>query len=216
VKPLLAILSGFMLSLGMFAGGVAVAIYVLAVEPVDQSGPAMDVADLWSAQPRKVDTATQHFERLPAQQAAPQPASPTEPRIAAPDATTTASVLPAASEDSQRQPASNDQSAHAEWCASRYRSYRAEDDSYTSYSGARRPCLSPLSDALASVADRMLAGAKSYAEFEGEAIAAHYAADDAVYVDSDHASYCFDRYRSYRLEDNTYQPFGGGPRRQCR
>ena len=33
---------------------------------------------------------------------------------------------------------------------------------------------------------------------------------------SDHVAYCFSRYRSYRPEDNTYQPYGGGPRRQCR
>ncbi len=42
-----------------------------------------------------------------------------------------------------------------------------------------------------------------------------YAADDSAYAGSDHASYCFGRYRSYRPEDNSYQPFGGGPRRQC-
>lgn len=29
-----------------------------------------------------------------------------------------------------------------------------------------------------------------------------------------HAQWCFDRYRSYRAYDNTYQPYGG-PRRQC-
>ncbi|MER8725965.1 BA14K family protein [Mesorhizobium sp. M1027] len=27
--------------------------------------------------------------------------------------------------------------------------------------------------------------------------------------------YCFSRYRSYRPEDNSYQPHSGGPRRQC-
>jgi hypothetical protein len=36
------------------------------------------------------------------------------------------------------------------------------------------------------------------------------------YVDGDHVQSCFDRYRSYRPEDNSYQPFDGGPRRQCR
>lgn len=28
-------------------------------------------------------------------------------------------------------------------------------------------------------------------------------------------SWCASRYRSYRLSDNTYQPFGGGPRVYC-
>jgi hypothetical protein len=36
--------------------------------------------------------------------------------------------------------------------------------------------------------------------------------DDASW---NHAQSCFERYRSYRPEDNSYQPFGGGPRRQC-
>ena len=33
--------------------------------------------------------------------------------------------------------------AHEEWCLSRYRSYRANDNSYTSYGGMRRTCQSP-------------------------------------------------------------------------
>ncbi|MFT4002447.1 MAG: BA14K family protein [Rhizobium sp.] len=31
-----------------------------------------------------------------------------------------------------------------------------------------------------------------------------------------HVSWCRERYSSYRVEDNTYQPFGGGPRQACR
>lgn len=42
-----------------------------------------------------------------------------------------------------------------------------------------------------------------------------YASADQEAVSADHVAYCFDRYRSYRPEDNTYQPYGGGPRRQC-
>ncbi len=34
-------------------------------------------------------------------------------------------------------------------------------------------------------------------------------------LDPDHISSCSRRYRSYRVADNTYQPFGGGPRRHC-
>jgi hypothetical protein len=30
----------------------------------------------------------------------------------------------------------------------------------------------------------------------------------------DHVQWCYDRYRSYRASDNTYQPYGG-PRQQC-
>ncbi|SIT59259.1 conserved hypothetical protein [Mesorhizobium prunaredense] len=31
----------------------------------------------------------------------------------------------------------------------------------------------------------------------------------------EHVQCCFSRYRSYRPEDNSYQPYSGGPRRQC-
>lgn len=32
---------------------------------------------------------------------------------------------------------------------------------------------------------------------------------------SAHVAWCYDRWRSYRASDNTYQPYNG-PRRQCR
>ncbi|OCW57100.1 BA14K family protein [Hoeflea olei] len=35
------------------------------------------------------------------------------------------------------------------------------------------------------------------------------------YTNPQHVSWCYDRYRSYRAGDNTYQPYNG-PRRQCR
>jgi hypothetical protein len=34
-------------------------------------------------------------------------------------------------------------SAHVSWCAARYRSYRAWDDTFQPYNGPRRPCISP-------------------------------------------------------------------------
>ena len=42
------------------------------------------------------------------------------------------------------------------------------------------------------------------------------AADTGFGLSDDHIDYCFSRYRSYRPEDNSYQPYGGGPRQQCR
>ncbi|WP_110753416.1 BA14K family protein [Phyllobacterium leguminum] len=36
-------------------------------------------------------------------------------------------------------------SAHVQWCASRYRSYRAYDNTYQPYNGPRRQCYSPYS-----------------------------------------------------------------------
>lgn len=37
----------------------------------------------------------------------------------------------------------------------------------------------------------------------------------AAQLPPDHVQYCFSRYRSYRPEDNTYQAYSGGPKRQC-
>jgi hypothetical protein len=39
--------------------------------------------------------------------------------------------------------------------------------------------------------------------------------DGGPVMTCDHIQVCFDRYQSYRPEDNSYQPYGGGPRQQC-
>ena len=236
MKPVLGIVGGFVLSLGMFVGGLAAATLLLTAEPERQLDLSLDVADLWPGQPRRVDTAAQDFERLPALQIAPDPsaeaqtaatgnAGAADPASGPLDAMETSSVQTAASED-PGQLARLDQlpSAHAEWCASRYRSYRPEDNSYTHYSGAIRPCVSPYPDDLGAAAERM-SPAPSDPDSDLELIGdpssplLQYALNDGEggsLAASDHASYCFSRYRSYRPEDNSYQPFGGGPRRRCR
>ena len=48
----------------------------------------------------------------------------------------------------------------------------------------------------------------------GGAIANQPAPRRVMRVDSAHAEWCYNRYRSYRASDNTYQPYNG-PRRQC-
>ena len=158
------------------------------------------------------------------------------------DPATTAS-LPAAQPD---QPPIDILSQHVAWCFDRYRSYRVGDDSYTPYAGGRRPCVSPWSEELAAWAEGaspgLATGYEDDAGFAGdedlEARYQHamdddglggpivrgaeagellYAADDSGFGLSEaHISNCFARYRSYRPEDNSYQPYGGGPRRQCR
>jgi BA14K-like protein len=227
VKPLLGILGGFVVSLGMFAAGLAAVTYLLAVEPARVPGPSVDVADLWTAAPRKVDRAAQHLERVPAQapsipdQSAEQPPAAPAMDPGSLDAVTTGSVQAAVSEGRQDrlQPSNQLSAADVEWCAARYRSYRPDDNNYTSYSGGQQPCVSPYTRDLAA-AERMSPApfdAGNHEEFVEEPSAVQYAADDTgAYIGSDHASYCFNRYRSYRPEDNSYQPYGGGPRRQCR
>jgi hypothetical protein len=180
------------------------------------------------------------LQRIPAVQIPPDPnpsaeaQSATQGAVASKDSDsapvdtiTTSSVQAAAGDDWVVRPAPPNRLsvAHVEWCANRYRSYRPEDNSYTAYNGRRRTCLSPYFEDLAAAGDERLPPAGSndgrYAEVvdDQSPLPLQYASDDAldgVDVDSEHARYCFSRYRSYWPEDNSYQPYGGGPRRQCR
>jgi len=107
--------------------------------------------------------------------------------------------------------------AHVSWCANRYRSYSPEDNSYISYSGQQRPCVSPYLNANDDMVDDtsdeaavQTATEVGYVETGVMASATNLSSASAGHIES-----CFGRYRSYRPEDNTYQPFSGGPRRQC-
>ena len=249
MKPIygaIAVATGFVVSLGMFAGGAGTAAYFIAIEPDHRPGPSVDVADLWTATPRSVAGGAQDLERLPARTgsalATPAAAAAAADTAPAPqqvvdkpadvDQATTAS-LPTGSD----QPPMDLVSQHVAWCFDRYRSYRVEDDSYTPYAGGRRACVSPWSGDLAawaegpasddaatdnameigyqnavddgSLGDPIVRGAES-----GELFYA--TADTGFGLSEDHIDYCFSRYRSYRPEDNSYQPYGGGPRQQCR
>jgi len=107
--------------------------------------------------------------------------------------------------------------AHLDWCSQRYRSYRPRDNSYTPYSGGRAVCVSPYSEGFEEGGvSAPPAPSDSYAE--GEAVLQPAFAEAAggypVYDDA-HIAYCLSRYRSYDPADNSYQPYGGGPRQQC-
>jgi hypothetical protein len=250
MKALLAILGGFVLTLAIFLSGAAVAAWFLTAKPVQEAGLNMDQSEVWTEEPRAVDPA-QGFERLPARPVAPDPNKSAEFEVeiagkqaaelmadnelapaaaneaAEPlssetlDTTVTGSIQPVNGEE-QPAPLRELDAAHVEWCANRYRSYRPRDDSYTPYSGGRRICVSPYTDAGAEPTGDVSPppdAVDSYAEDPGQSFEMEFASTDAgegAYVTQDHVSYCFSRYRSYRPEDNTYQPYGGGPRRQCR
>jgi hypothetical protein len=94
-------------------------------------------------------------------------------------------------------------SAHVQWCSSRYRSYRVDSNSYTPYSGGSRKCVSPYT-AGSSITVQMARQRRP--EVANRSVARR---------SGQHVQSCFDRYRSYRVSDNSYQPYGGGPRRQC-
>lgn len=227
MKPYLAVASGFIVSLGMFAGGAVLATSLLSADPVDL--PRLGgVSDAWSAEPRAVDVAAQDFERLPpvaqpydqaaADRAAEERAATLVADAGPLDAATTASI------DGAEPLAAGDVAVngqHLAWCSDRYRSYRQSDNTYQPYSGGRKPCVSPHVAGTTGTAGQALAAFAGESEQgSGDGTLLGYASDthqpqgDAAYA-SDHIRDCFSRYRSYRVSDNSYQPYGGGPRRQC-
>ncbi|AZO08837.1 BA14K family protein [Mesorhizobium sp. M3A.F.Ca.ET.080.04.2.1] len=256
MKALLGIVGGFVLTLAVFASGLAFATWLLAAKPVRVATPAIGVSELWTRDAKPVDPAKQNLERLPAQQAAGVPAAGTAaktgtqtaavvaPAQAAPQpqtqtqAQTQTAVAPDASQPdaasaAQQQTAADLPAAHLEWCANRYRSYRPQENSYRSYSGELRPCISPYLDPGRSASiggrqDNQDEVSDDQAETEGYATSSDGFAttygdppeeEQVLSADpqasADHVDYCFSRYRSYRPEDNSYQPYDGGPRRQC-
>jgi hypothetical protein len=242
MKSFLAVMSFLMMGLVAYAGGIVTAFLFLNPGPLQTSAPPQGLAPVWTTEPIEVDRAAQDLERLPARPV-PQPLEPrrsvpqrsftvegdmeeanelgivvrAEPLT---DTTTTAALLqgPYTSEVTEPDPPIQaarapdpvpaTTTAHVQWCSQRYRSYRPQDNSYTTYSGGARQCVSPYSGAAAGVEG----------EYEHETLSATLSTDrpsSGGYPSSQHLQSCFDRYRSYRPEDNTYQPNDGGPRRQC-
>lgn len=131
--------------------------------------------------------------------------------------------------DLERDPslASRQVADHVDWCARRYRSYSPEDNTYRPYGGGRRTCQSPYSGlaARAVLAEDADTGGNlaTLAEDEAATGISDPGVEQASFdemaegdFDGDHVRSCFARYRSYRPADNSYQPYDGGPRRQCR
>ncbi|WP_306797019.1 BA14K family protein [Mesorhizobium sp. GbtcB19] len=285
----MGIVGGFVLTLAVFASGLAFATWLLAAKPVRQATPTTGVSELWTKDAQPVDPQKQNLERIPAQQAAAAPAKPGEPAPPPkPDGTAQATALAAPAPPAaprlqplpevsqpgqpapdagaaQQPPTPNRQaeqqlpSAHLQWCATRYRSYRPQENSYRSYSGELRPCISPYYDPAgdrtassgqndqqgqneqaneqpgasdqqdATTDDRMIddqAEMQGYATTRGGYATTYGGPPEEISpeaeaaarggpVSADHADNCFNRYRSYDPRDNSYQPFDGGPRRQC-
>jgi hypothetical protein len=201
MKAVLALVGGFVLTLAVFASGLVFAAWLIVAKPAHQAKPADSVSQLWTKDAQPVDKAAQGLERV----AAAQPAAPdAAARVQAPDPTNTGAVAPDEGEQQARLPP-----AHVAWCADRYRSYNPDDNSYRSYSGQQRPCVSPYLDTAAADQDAQQPAEVSYVESGAAPLVA------TAELSDDHVQSCFSRYRSYRPADNSYQPYSGGPRRQC-
>ncbi|NMA99841.1 MAG: BA14K family protein [Phyllobacteriaceae bacterium] len=196
MKYLLAALGGFALTSLTFAGGVAIAILYLSAEPAESGGGANYASLEFPSEAVKVDVASQSYERIGELPAATAPIVPRRNVDADTDSMATAAL----SEIEGGETLSDE---HVAWCSARYRSYQVDDNSYQPYRGGRRECVSPYYDANDVVSDD---GAYQEASLQQGA-----SAD----LTSEFVAACMSRYRSYRVEDNTYQPYGGGARVQC-
>jgi len=117
--------------------------------------------------------------------------------------------------------------AHVEWCSRRYRSYQAADNTYRSYSGNLRTCQSPYSNVAATdikrdaarsgIREAMQQPRDGVNADDGQTQLEQASLEKMASTDagSGHVQACQRRYHSYRVEDNSYQPYDGGPRRQC-
>jgi hypothetical protein len=206
MRSLVSVVGGFCVTLVVFACGALTAVFFVNAEPVTVRSLDMNTSALWTNKAVRVDASASGFERLPARPAQDR-WSDHETAPEEKDRLATAAILPEATP--QLDVATNDSpdlavnDSHVKWCSERYRSYDQVDNSYNAYSGARRQCISPYSEEVEETG--------SYIE------AAAYGVDEqpSGYASSDHVQSCFDRYLSYRPEDNSYQPYGGGPRLQC-
>lgn len=227
MKIFLTIIGACVTTLGLFGTGFLTAIIFLTADPVPVWKPTRDTAGLWTPEPTVVSKAGDGLQRLPTPSVDDDPPQQTasdapsgrvfenealmarslvlsdegefdveaEPTI---DTVTTASV-----DRYDQRNAPGLSAAHVRWCSSRYRSYRTEDNSYVAYSGALWECVSPyVDDVIASSENARAPGVQMAGDFAG-------------YLSPQHIQSCFARYRSYRPDDNSYQPYGGGPRRQC-
>jgi hypothetical protein len=142
-------------------------------------------ADLWTTEPTRIDPARQTYERLP-------PALSTY--AMADDQRVISNPLVAAPAVADQPPPSIQLSAeHLNWCSSHYRSYDPTTNTYRSFQGQIRTCQPSLEGSQDPIASKPAA------------------ADDAM---ASTASWCATRYKSYRAQDNTYQPYSG-PRVTC-
>jgi len=219
MKTVLQLLAASALSAGMVIGGVVIASAALSSEEESHQFTGLDIRDLWTAEPVRIDRAAQNLERLPPRYASHVVMSEPAPqvqdtaansaqealgaRIAQIDLTSTGAVYDEPAE------ASLDvlSPQHMAWCSQRYRSYEPLDNTYRSFNGELRDCVSPYQ-------------VEAPAEIEeGEAavmtVSSEPSSSDGYALQDDHIASCMERYRSYSPADNTYQPYGGGPRQPC-
>ncbi|MDP9837401.1 hypothetical protein J2T09_002153 [Neorhizobium huautlense] len=244
MKPIVAVPLKLATCLSLGVAGVIGAVYAASFVITDYTPhhfAHMD-APLWTDKPVVVDRSTQQLERLPALVAAADMPAQENPLGGEIDSIANA-VPPQRSADRLELASSqNDDpmfegaqatmggqadgslielsAAHIDWCFAQYRSYRIEDNSYQPFDAPeRRECQSPHEGGM-PVADTSGTNDAAMPVDTAQGIMAEQpmmAEEPQMIADSGSVDtgWCFAQYRSYRAEDNTYQPYDGGPRRQC-
>lgn len=187
MKTLATMVFGIVSTIGVVSIGMAAAsVFVGAAEARNTPEPA--VSDLWTTGPQPVDTARQKLQReaplystyaLEEQQRQIARAQPTSMKPT--------SIAPVEQASANVDAAERHSSAAANWCANRYRSYDPATNTYRTYGGETRACTAP----------REIIGNNVVGE------------GNAVVADSDHLSWCEQRYRSFDAATNTYRTYGG-------
>lgn len=218
MKPVLQLLTASALATGMVLGGVVMVSAALSPEEEQHQFTGLDIRDLWTSKPVRVDRAAQNLERLPPRYATNVVMAPAQ--SASNEVALEAEVAdlgsPVAGIDIISTGSVNDEGSdaleaalpaqHLAWCGKRYRSYDPANNTYRSFSGTLRDCTSPY---LTDNAEEIAEDAELMAVNDGKTNSTDRSFEDA------NTSACMARYRSYRPSDNSYQPYGGGPRQQC-
>lgn len=179
MKAIATMIFGIASAVGTCVAGAGIASYVVA-QPEHGSLRKDLKPDLWTIEPTRVIQSRQHYERLP-----PSLSTYAQQELQSGSSRANTSIgLPQKPLLQPQAIASTSIALHQEWCRTKFRSYDAATDSYRSFGGDRRPCVSPTAEEPP-------------------------VAFTAVEPDSDLARSCAGRYVSYRRSDNTYQPYRG-------
>lgn len=226
MKTVAALIGSVLLSIVTFIAGVLGATFYMAAPEPASIGKTSEISDLWTAEPTVVARNQGGLERVAASTIPVSDArsggslsEPVERVSAVPDEelddVTTGSVVDATEPEAER--AATLRREHVQWCMAKFNSYRAEDGTYQPYNGKRRACVSPYGSGESELLHETDGASE---EILSSARRTHADIDVGVTEVTEemesHIRECSTRYRSYRPADNSYQPYDGGPRRQCR
>ena len=144
MKAIATVAFGLASVVSICTAGASIASYVVA-EPEHVSPRKDPRPDLWTFEPTRVDQSNQHLERL-----APVLSSYAKEELQRPSSPALASSIVDAPKTLVQFSESAGSSQHIDWCGSKYRSYDPATDTYRSFSGVRRVCISPVSQRVAS------------------------------------------------------------------